>query len=392
MSGIQLNALSKVYDNGFEAVSEVYLDIPEGEFMVLVGPSGCGKTTLLRMIAGLEEVTSGTIYIGGRDVTDMRPGSRDIAMVFQNYALYPQMTVRENLGFALKVNRTPKREARARVDAVAQTLGLDKLMDSKPGALSGGQRQRVAMGRAMVREPNAFLMDEPLSNLDAKLRVDMRTELARLHARLAVTTVYVTHDQVEAMTLGHRVAVLKDGGLQQCDTPTTLFDHPANLFVAAFMGSPSMNLVEGTIVESEIRFADVRLPLSPLASVPAADRRVIVGLRPTDFEVVREHTDPSWPTIRAQVTLLEKLGTENYVVFAVDAPRVLVDAPVDVPAAGDIGESQLLVNDSRAMFTASVDPREQISIGETVELAIDTSRMHLFDPSTGATFAPAYVS
>src|SRR5205809_2049906 len=251
---IVLDNVSKVFSGGVVAVDGVSLTIASGEFLVLVGPSGCGKSTLLRMIAGLEEVTAGTISIGERDVTELPPRSRDIAMVFQSYALYPHMTVRQNLGYGLKVRKTPKHDVAARVDRAAQLLGLDELLDRKPAALSGGQRQRVAMGRAIVREPQAFLMDEPLSNLDAKLRVGMRAELSRLHERLGVTTVYVTHDQVEAMTLGQRVAVMRDGRIQQVDTPQSLYHDPVNLFVAAFIGSPSMNLVEATIAGGRAQF------------------------------------------------------------------------------------------------------------------------------------------
>ena len=261
MSGISLDEVTKVYPNGVKAVDELSLDIAEGEFCVLVGPSGCGKSTLLRMIAGLEDVTYGDISIGGVDVTEMPPQERDIAMVFQNYALYPHMTVRQNLAFGLKLQKLPKAEWRRRVEEVAKTLGLDELLDRKPSALSGGQRQRVAMGRAIVREPKAFLMDEPLSNLDAKLRVSMRAELARLHERLGVTTVYVTHDQVEAMTLGQRVAVLRDGLLQQFDTPQNLFHHPVNLFVAAFIGSPAMNLIDAEVADGRVSFADISFDL-----------------------------------------------------------------------------------------------------------------------------------
>ena len=263
MAGITLDGVSKVFAGGVQAVDNVSLEIGDGEFMVLVGPSGCGKTTILRMVAGLEEVTEGEIAIGDRVVTDLAPKDRDIAMVFQNYALYPHMTVEQNLGFGLKLRKTPKVEIKRRVDDVARILGLDPLLKRKPAALSGGQRQRVAMGRAMVREPRAFLMDEPLSNLDAKLRVQMRAELARLRDRLKTTTVYVTHDQVEAMTLGDRVAVMRDGVLQQCDTPQNLFKLPVNLFVAAFIGSPAMNLVEAKVSGGKVEFAGFSLPAPP---------------------------------------------------------------------------------------------------------------------------------
>ncbi len=269
--------MSKVFPNGFKAIDDVSLTIEDGEFMVLVGPSGCGKSTLLRMIAGLEDVSAGSISIGGRDVTGLAPRHRDIAMVFQNYALYPHMDVRKNLGYGLKVRRTPSAEIDRRVEEVAKLLGLEKLLDRKPAALSGGQRQRVAMGRAIVREPAAFLMDEPLSNLDAKLRVGMRSELSRLHERLGVTTIYVTHDQVEAMTLGQRVAVMRDGVIQQVDSPQALYTRPDNLFVAAFIGSPAMNLVEAVVADGRVSFAGIELPLDPLG---AGEGKVILGIRP----------------------------------------------------------------------------------------------------------------
>src|SRR4051794_27837842 len=268
MTGIRLDEVTKVYANGVKAVDEVSLDINEGEFVVLVGPSGCGKSTLLRMIAGLEDVTDGEIHIGDVDVTEQPPQKRDIAMVFQNYALYPHMTVRDNLAYGLKLRKLPKAEWNQRVDETAKKLGLEDLLDRKPSQLSGGQRQRVAMGRAIVREPKAFLMDEPLSNLDAKLRVSMRAEIAKLHELLGVTTVYVTHDRVEAMTLGQRVAVLRDGLLQQVDTPQNLFRRPANLFVAAFIGSPSMNLVEAEGGDGRGRLAGPEVPLPAGPAVP----------------------------------------------------------------------------------------------------------------------------
>ena len=283
MAEIVVDRLTKEFDNGFVAIDDVSLTVADGEFLVLVGPSGCGKSTLLRMIAGLEEVTAGTVYIGGRDVTELAPRHRDIAMVFQNYALYPHMDVRRNLAYGLKVRKTSKDEIDRRVEEVAHLLGLEKLLDRKPAALSGGQRQRVAMGRAIVREPAAFLMDEPLSNLDAKLRVTMRSELSRLHERLGVTTIYVTHDQVEAMTLGQRVAVLRDGVIQQVDRPQALYARPDNLFVAAFIGSPAMNLVEATVADGHASFAGWDLPLDP-ARRPSRDGRVILGIRPETFE------------------------------------------------------------------------------------------------------------
>jgi multiple sugar transport system ATP-binding protein len=378
--GIRLQNVTKVYPNGAKAVDDVSFEITDGEFMVLVGPSGCGKSTLLRVIAGLEAVTDGSVFIGEEDVTNVRPQDRDLAMVFQNYALYPHMTVAANLAFGLKLRHVTKGERDRRVGEVARTLGLDELLDRKPGELSGGQRQRVAMGRAMVREPKAFLMDEPLSNLDAKLRVTMRAELARLHERLGVTTVYVTHDQVEAMTLGHRVAVLRDGVLQQVDTAQRLFREPANLFVAAFIGSPSMNLVEADLEDGLLRFAgyELRLPDGPRL----AERRVIVGIRPTDFQV-GEHADPTLPRLRVRASVVEDLGAESHVIFAIDAPRVVAEA---VRAAEDQDEptEALLADDKRALFTARVDGQEFVAQGSELELAVDPRRMHFFDPSTGA--------
>jgi multiple sugar transport system ATP-binding protein len=377
--GIRLENVSKVYANGVRAVDDVSLEIAEGEFIVLVGPSGCGKSTLLRLVAGLETVTTGRVLIGDEDVTDVRPQDRDLAMVFQNYALYPHMTVAANLGFGLRLRKLPREERNRRVVEVAAKLGLEELLDRKPSELSGGQRQRVAMGRAIVREPKAFLMDEPLSNLDAKLRVTMRAELARLHEKLGVTTVYVTHDQVEAMTLGQRVALLRDGVLQQVDTPQRLFHEPANLFVAAFIGSPSMNLVEADIVDGNLRFAGYELPLPREAYVTA--RRVIVGIRPTDFRD-GDSADPTLPRLRVHATVVEDLGAESYVIFTVDAPRVVADA---VRAAADTAapDESLLAYDTRAVFTARLDGERGVAQGEEVDLALDPRRVYLFDPATG---------
>ena len=389
MRGIRLDEISKVYPNGVLAVNEVSLDIDEGEFVVLVGPSGCGKSTLLRMIAGLEDVTEGEILIGDAVVTDKPPQQRDIAMVFQNYALYPHMSVRDNLAYGLKLRKMPKQEWRKKVEATAKTLGLEELLDRKPSALSGGQRQRVAMGRAIVREPKAFLMDEPLSNLDAKLRVSMRAELAKLHERLRVTTVYVTHDQVEAMTLGQRVAVLRDGVLQQFDTPQRLFHRPANLFVAAFIGSPSMNLIDAEIGDGQVSFADVSFALPDTSPAARHRGRLIVGIRPTDFEHGAS-ADPSLPRFRVSPDVVEDLGSEHHVIFTLDAPRVSVEA---VRAATDEGDDEgKLFADDRAVFTAVLDDRRRVSTSSDVELAIDHDRLHFFDPATGLVLNGAHAS
>ena len=383
MAEIRLEDVTKDYAGGVRAVDSVNLTIGSGEFMVLVGPSGCGKSTLLRMIAGLEEITSGNAFIGERDVTNLSPRDRDIAMVFQNYALYPHLTVERNLAYGLRVRRTPKPEITRRVTEVATMLGLEELLQRRPGALSGGQRQRVAMGRAIVREPAAFLMDEPLSNLDAKLRVDMRAQLARLHDRLGVTTVYVTHDQVEAMTLGQRVAVMRDGRLQQVDTPQNLYHYPANLFVAAFIGSPSMNLVEAEIGDGEARFAGFRIPLPANGVSPG---RVILGIRPQDFHDAAQ-ADPSLPTIEAEPAVIEELGSATHVIFPIDAPPVETAA---VAATTDEGDTAvLLATDRRALFTAEVTETTQARTGQKLRLALDPSRLHLFDPASGESLRQA---
>jgi multiple sugar transport system ATP-binding protein len=382
VSGILLDDVTKVYPNGVKAVDRVDLEIHEGEFVVLVGPSGCGKSTLLRMVAGLEDVTDGAIFIDDVDVTDKPAQQRDIAMVFQNYALYPHMTVKNNLAYGLKIRKMPKGEWNRRVQDVAATLGLDELLDRKPAALSGGQRQRVAMGRAIVREPKAFLMDEPLSNLDAKLRVSMRAELAKLHERLGVTTVYVTHDQVEAMTLGQRVAVLRDGVLQQVDSPQRLFRRPANLFVAAFIGSPAMNLVDAHLDGDSVRFADFSLALPEGSPLVGLDRRVVLGIRPTDFEHSAA-ADPTLPRIRVQPDVVEDLGAETHVVFPIEAPRVSAEAVRAATEAETEDEGTLFADDQRAVFTASVDARRVVRVGESIEFAVDHARFHFFDPATG---------
>jgi multiple sugar transport system ATP-binding protein len=386
MAEIVLDRVTKEFDNGFVAIDDISLTVADAEFMVLVGPSGCGKSTLLRMIAGLEEVTAGTISIGSRDVTDLAPRHRDIAMVFQNYALYPHMDVRRNLGYGLKVRKTASHEIDRRVTEAARLLGLEKLLDRKPAALSGGQRQRVAMGRAIVREPTAFLMDEPLSNLDAKLRVTMRAELSRLHDRLGVTTLYVTHDQVEAMTLGQRVAVLRDGVIQQVDSPQTLYGRPDNLFVAAFIGSPAMNLVEATVADGQVAFAGWELPVDPRRR-PARDGRVILGIRPESFEDAAL-VDAGLPEIDADVVVVEELGSDSHVIFPIDAPRVEAE---ELRAAVDNEEDALLADD-RSMWNARVSSKTHAGPGRHIRLAIDPAELYFFDPDSGASLtlgAPA---
>ncbi len=392
MGGITLERVTKVFPGGVTAVDDVELEIADGEFMVLVGPSGCGKSTLLRMIAGLEGVSAGTIRIGDRDVTELAPRSRDVAMVFQNYALYPHMRVWDNLAFALRLRRTPKPAMREKVGSVAGVLGLKELTERKPGALSGGQRQRVAIGRAMVREPQAYLMDEPLSNLDAKLRVGMRAELARLHDRLGTTTVYVTHDQIEAMTLGDRVAVLRDGREQQCDTPERLFDEPANLFVAAFMGTPPMNLVGAELADGNLRFAGVDVPLarnggaaSGAAAAAAVGGPVIAGVRPADLLLAGPDVDPALPRLRVTLEVVERLGSESHVIFPVDAQALTGEAAVAADEATEEGDATLLAGDTRTRFTARIEGRRRLTPGETAEFAIDPATVHLFDPETGLT-------
>jgi multiple sugar transport system ATP-binding protein len=383
MGAIRLTDLTKAYRNGPRAVDEVTLEIRDGEFMVLVGPSGCGKSTLLRLIAGIEEPTAGSVHIGERDVTRLQPRKRDIAMVFQNYALYPHLSVRGNLGFGLRLRRVEKAARDRRVEEVADVLGLKELLERRPAALSGGQRQRVAMGRAIVREPAAFLMDEPLSNLDAKLRVSMRAQLTKLHERLGVTTVYVTHDQVEAMTLGSRVAVLRDGVLQQCDTPQELFHRPTNLFVAAFIGSPAMNLVEADLAADEVRFGGHRVALPPGSPLRGLDRRVILGVRPTDFEAAGPATDPALPRIQVTVDVVEQLGSESRLIFAVDAPRISADAIRAAQDAEAADDGLLLADDERSQFTARVDGRMDVRAGDAVTLALDAGSLHAFDPDSG---------
>jgi multiple sugar transport system ATP-binding protein len=375
MAQIELEKLTKVYSGDVVAVDDVSLRIGDGEFMVLVGPSGCGKSTLLRLIAGLEEVSGGRISVGGADVTDLAPRRRDIAMVFQTYALYPHMNVRQNIGYGLKVRRAPKDEARRRVEEVAKLLGLEALLDRRPAQLSGGQRQRVAMGRAIVREPKAFLMDEPLSNLDAKLRVGMRASLAQLHARLGVTTVYVTHDQTEAMTLGQRVAVMNEGRILQCDTPQRLYDRPHNVFVAAFIGTPAMNLVDAELDGDAVVFGGIRVPLEPGRRPKGSPAKIVLGIRPEAFEDAALAAGGS-PTVEVVPAVVEELGSEAHVFFPVDAP------PVTAEILAERDEATLLP-ESQALFVARVDARTRARVGERLELAINPARFHFFDSQTG---------
>jgi multiple sugar transport system ATP-binding protein len=379
MAAIEFKHVSKVFPDGTRAVDSLDLVIDEGEFMVFVGPSGCGKTTALRMVAGLEEISEGVILIGERIVNDVSPKDRDIAMVFQNYALYPHMTVAENLGFGLKLRKLRRVDVARRVRAAAATLGLEEYLERKPGALSGGQRQRVAMGRAIVREPRAYLMDEPLSNLDAKLRVQMRAEIQTLQRTLGVTTIYVTHDQTEAMTMGDRIAVMRDGTLQQVDTPDRVYQRPANQFVAGFIGSPAMNMVNGRLTQVAgkliVSFGEHTLPIEDdlIAERPAIlgydGRDVVLGIRPEDLEDAAVMSDAPVDRIIATVcSLREALGSEVLVHFSVATdPSVPADAP---RRAG-------------SLFVARVDPQTTARVGEPLRLVVNTRRLHFFDPHSG---------
>src|SRR5690349_1254465 len=392
MAQIVFDQVTKTYRGGVNGVDDLSLDIADGEFMVLVGPSGCGKSTALRSIAGLEEITAGTISIGGRVVNDVPPKDRDIAMVFQNYALYPHMSVEQNLEFGLRQRKTPREESRRRVTEVAQRLGIEQYLGRRPAALSGGQRQRVAMGRAIVREPQAFLMDEPLSNLDAKLRVSMRASLSQLHERLGVTTVYVTHDQVEAMTLGDRVCVLLDGRLQQADTPQHLYEAPVNLFVAGFIGSPAMNFVTADLVRDDgpaVTFAGYQLPVPAevLEAKPGlADyfgQKVILGIRPSDFEDAALG-NASRGMMRVTAGVTEELGSEIMVIFSIDAPHVehasLAQA---AEVSEDEDEAAAALAGGKSLWTARVSKESRVTHGGPLELAVDTRYLQFFDPGSG---------
>ncbi len=388
MAEVVLKDVDKVYDNGFHAVKDLSLEIGDGEFLVLVGPSGCGKTTALRMLAGLEQISDGTVEIGGRVVNQLSPKDRDIAMVFQNYALYPHLSVADNIAFGLRLRKTPKHVVEERVAWAAKMLDLTPYLERKPKQLSGGQRQRVAMGRAIVRQPKVFLMDEPLSNLDAKLRVQMRGEISRLQHDLGTTTVYVTHDQVEAMTMGHRVAVMSGGVLQQIDTPQRLYDEPANLFVAGFIGTPPMNLLVATVVNDHgrvyVQVGDTRidLPDAALERYPLvagyAGRNVVVGMRADDLHPATAHAE--LPAIEATLVNVEALGSETICYFHIDAESIGSVEHVDELEAVD----QESIVAARPNLVASFPPRIFPRVGEVVGIAVDASHFHLFDQETGA--------
>ena len=394
MASVSLEHIGKKYDNGFEAVIDLNLDIKDGEFLVLVGPSGCGKTTALRMVAGLEDITAGELRIGDRRMNEVAPKDRDIAMVFQSYALYPHMTVAENIGFGLKLRKMPKEEITRRVAEAGRMLGLDELLDRRPKQLSGGQRQRVAMGRAIVREPQAFLMDEPLSNLDAKMRVQTRAEIARIQQRLGVTTIYVTHDQVEAMTMGTRVAVMRKGILQQVDTPQFIYDNPANLFVAGFIGSPPMNLAEATLSRDAAgvwaHLGDQKLLIDAelvnerpgIASAIGDSRKIVLGIRPEDMEdAAFAGGSPVNRTLKTKVDITEALGSEVMVHFGVDALPVFTDA---IKKGDDEESLSRLSGDAGSTFVASFNARTRVRPGELIDVAVDTRHLHFFELASGA--------
>jgi multiple sugar transport system ATP-binding protein len=395
MAEIQFKEITKRYPDGFEAVKAIDLDIGDGEFMILVGPSGCGKSTALRMIAGLEDITEGDLIIGGERVNDLAPRDRDIAMVFQNYALYPHMTVRDNMGFALKLAKADKSEIDEKVREAARILDLEQHLERKPANLSGGQRQRVAMGRAIVRDPKAFLMDEPLSNLDAKLRVQMRTEVARIQKQLGTTMVYVTHDQTEAMTLGDRVAVMRAGIIQQVDTPANLYENPQNLFVAGFIGSPSMNFLpgrlEGDVVKTpigEVRLSDQAR--SNLQREGDGSRDVIVGMRPEHFEdaAVEQEELPNRMKFRTKVDVVESMGAELYVYFDVESDQRMQTADLDELAA-DAGMEDLPSHGEGQQVVARLSADSKAAPGGEVELTVDTSEVKLFDAGNGRNLTAA---
>jgi multiple sugar transport system ATP-binding protein len=385
MSEIVLDGVTKVFADGFEAVKEMDLEIADGEFMILVGPSGCGKSTALRMIAGLEDISSGELKIGGDVVNERAPKDRDIAMVFQNYALYPHMTVRENMGFALKLAKVDQTEIDEKVEEAAQTLDLTQHLDRRPANLSGGQRQRVAMGRAIVRDPKAFLMDEPLSNLDAKLRVQMRTEVARLQSQLETTMVYVTHDQTEAMTLGDRVAVMRAGVLQQVGTPAELYETPKNLFVAGFIGSPAMNFMP-----AELSGGKLTLPIGEVDAGDLGggrgDGKVVAGLRPENFEdasVVGDLKQERGVVFEAEIDLVESLGSDLFAYFHIESEGVESDQLADLVGDRLDETGAANVREGQEQIVARLDPASEVKRGERAELWADTAKLHLFDPESG---------
>jgi multiple sugar transport system ATP-binding protein len=384
MAAIELERLTKVYADGTRAVHELDLEIADGEFVVFVGPSGCGKTSALRMIAGLEDITGGIVRVGGEVVNDLPPKARDIAMVFQNYALYPHMNVYDNMGFGLKMRGVDRGEIRRRVERAAKILGLSEVLSKRPRHLSGGQRQRVAMGRAIVREPLAFLMDEPLSNLDAKLRVQMRAEIARIQRDLEVTTIYVTHDQSEAMTLGDRVCVMRAGFLQQVDRPQVLYDRPVNLFVAGFIGSPAMNLVEAELGDGIVTFGPHSLPVDRADLRARGGRRVALGIRPED---IRGEGDGA--PLEVIVDIREDMGAEVYLHFAVDAPPVTADELREIVGAEALEAADEQTHHHGSPFIARVERGMPAREGEKTTLRVDTSRLHFFDLETGESLAPA---
>ena len=388
MGAIDIKSAGKIYPNGTRALEDVSITINDGEFVVLVGPSGCGKTTLLRMVAGLEDITEGEIAIGDKTVNEVAPKDRDIAMVFQNYALYPHMSVFDNMAFSLKLRKLAKNEIEKKVKDAAKTLEISELLDRKPKALSGGQRQRVAMGRAIVRNPQAFLMDEPLSNLDAKLRVQMRAELGQLHTQLQTTTLYVTHDQVEAMTMGDRVAVIRKGELQQIDTPREIYSNPRNIFVAGFIGSPSMNFVYTKIISTkdsiELNFGDNQITYrdekkEKLKSFE--NKEIVLGIRPEAFEDGHFANQSDYSeSIKVKVSLLEQLGSDSYVHFYKDIKPVQTEAIEEILA--DEGEDITVLGD-KTKFIARINPNSTVTEGEEIELKINPSKLHFFDPESG---------
>jgi multiple sugar transport system ATP-binding protein len=397
MASVGFEGVSKVYGDGPRAVADLNLEITDGEFMVLVGPSGCGKTTALRMVAGLEDITEGLVRIGGGVVNDLSPKNRDIAMVFQNYALYPHLSVRDNIAFPLKIAKVPKEEIRRRVDEAGRILDLQPYMKRKPRALSGGQRQRVAMGRAIVRQPAVFLMDEPLSNLDAKLRVQMRADIKKIQRDLAVTTIYVTHDQIEAMTMGDRVAVMRKAELQQVATPQELYDRPVNMFVGGFIGSPAMNMLEGRIEQRDgalvVIVGDATLALDAATAAKHADlasyagRDVVVGIRPEDLEDAAL-SESDRPRLAGRVTLREALGAEVLVHFTIDARQAVTDEMREF--AEDVGDDRATTQiaegtgPSSAALVGRFSPRTRVLEGDTAEVSVDPTALHFFDPDTGA--------